>query len=210
MTTTGSVQRSRTGTLVAVCDGLLRLWGPRIRQRVICAIERRRMHQIRQNPAPLLSALQHAKCILIVCHGNIIRSPFAASMIRNALGDNAPVAIASAGLEARPGDASHPTGLQTAVAHNVDLSHHAASPVDSRRIGSSDVVLVMDIPQLVALRQRFPKARSKTFLLACLAPDTPLEIRDPVNGDEAVFRACFDHISKAVRPLVRTLSRNTA
>jgi protein-tyrosine-phosphatase len=76
-------------------------------------------------------------------------------------------------------------------------------------VAKSDVIFVMEIPQLLALRRRFPEARAKTFLLSCLAPETPLEIRDPVDGNESVFEACFDHITRAVRPVIGVLSHST-
>jgi protein-tyrosine phosphatase len=164
------------------------------------------MNGIRRNPVALKDVLRTAKTILIVCLGNIIRSPFAASVIAQALGEQAPVSIASAGLEATPGRSPHPTALLIAAARRVDLSAHAASPVDLGMVSKSDVIFVMDIPQLAVMRRRFPEARAKTFLLSCLAPETPLEIRDPFDGDESVFQACFDHISRAVRPVVRLLS----
>jgi protein-tyrosine-phosphatase len=164
------------------------------------------MHRVRRNPVALRLALKGAKHLLIVCHGNIIRSPFAASLITQALGEQTSVSVASAGLEAVSGKSPHPTAVATAAAHRVDLSAHAASPVALASVAKSDVIFVMDIPQLVVMRRRFPEARAKTFLLSCLAPETPLEIRDPVNGDESVFQTCFDHISWAARPVVRLLS----
>ena len=172
------------------------------------AIERRQMNRIRRSPAALTRALKAGKSILIVCHGNIIRSPFAARSIAQALGDERSVSIASAGLEATPGRPPHPTALVTAAARRVDLSSHAASRLDPALVAKSDVIFVMEIPQLLALRQRFPEARAKTFLLSCLAPETPLEIRDPVDGDESVFQACFDHITRAVGPVVGALSQS--
>src|SRR2546427_512244 len=60
---------------------------------------------------------------------------------------------------------------------------------------------------LATIRRRFPEARAKTFLLSCLIADGPLEVRDPVDGDESVFQACFDHISRAVRPIVHLLAQ---
>jgi hypothetical protein len=58
----------------------------------------------------------------------------------------------------------------------------------------------------VTLRRRFPEAGARTFLLTCLAPDTPLEVADPVDGDDAVFRGCFEHITRATRPLIRAFA----
>ena len=116
------------------------------------------------------------------------------------------MSIASAGLEAMPGRPPHPTALRQAAERSIDLSSHAASPLERDVVAASDVIFVMDIPQLLGMRQRFPEARAKTFLLTSLAPDTPLEIRDPVDGDESVFHACFDHITRAVRPLAGVLT----
>jgi protein-tyrosine-phosphatase len=117
------------------------------------------------------------------------------------------VSIASAGLEALPGRPTHPTALRKAAERRVDLSAHAASRVERDRVASSDVIFVMDIEQLLVLRRRFPEARQKTFLLTSLAPETPMEIGDPINGDESVFQNCFDHITRAVRPLAGVLAQ---
>jgi glycosyltransferase involved in cell wall biosynthesis/protein-tyrosine-phosphatase len=179
------------------------LWHAR---RALCgALERERMNRIRRNPAALTSALRSAKSMLIVCHGNIIRSPFAARLVEQALGASARVTVASGGLEAVSGRPPHATAVLTATTLRVDLSGHLATPVTSERVADSDVIFVMDIHQLLQMRRRFPEARAKTFLLTCLAPDAPLEVRDPVAGDQSVFQACYDHISRAVRPIVGVL-----
>ena len=172
------------------------------------AVERRQVNRIRRSPAALVSALKAGKNILVVCHGNIIRSPFAAFLLAQSLGERAAVSIASAGLEAMPGRPPHPTALRMAAARCLDLSSHAASRVEREAVAKSDVIFVMDIPQLLVVRQRFPEARAKTFLLSSLAPETPLEIRDPVDGDESVFQACFDHITRAIRPVAGVLTQS--
>ena len=210
METYRSVQnqsRSRVSTL-GLAAGFARMAAGYAARRMRHAIERWQMNRIRRSPAALMDALKAGKNILVVCHGNIIRSPFAANLIAQALGEQAPVSIASAGLEAMPGRPPHPTALATAAARRVDLSSHAASRLEPALVAKSDVIFVMEIPQLLALRRRFPEARAKTFLLSCLAPETPLEIRDPVDGNESVFEACFDHITRAVRPVIGVLSHS--
>lgn len=142
----------------------------------------------------------------MVCHGNIIRSPLAAHIVKQAVNGTRSVSVASAGLEAVPGNPAHPKAVQVANARQVDLGCHAARPITPELVAGSDVIFVMDIPQLVTLRRRFPEAGSRTFLLTCLAPDTPLEVADPVDGDDAVFRGCFDHITRATRPLIRAFA----
>jgi len=145
-----------------------------------------------------------------MCHGNIIRSPFATQLLRRALVGRAPVAVMSAGLGAVPGTPAHPTALRAASARSVDLSSHHASAALADRVAASDVIFVMDVPQIVAMRERFPDASGKTFLLTCLAPELPLEIEDPVNRGEAAYHACYEHISRAVRPIIRTLAATPA
>ena len=177
------------------------------------AVERargkREMNRVRRNPEPLRVALRSAARVLIVCHGNIIRSPFAANLLvslsARLLQGRRPVTVLSAGLEAKPGNPTHPTALRLAGTHQVDLSRHEASRVDPADVAASDVIFVMDVPQLVALRRRFPAARQKAFLLACLAPGVPLEITDPIGGDDLAFTRCFENISRAAEPIARTL-----
>jgi L-malate glycosyltransferase len=170
-------------------------------------IARYRMRRIRRRPARLLAAVRAARKILFVCQGNIIRSPYAASLLARELSGSAGLRIASAGLAAISGNAAHPTAMQLAGERRVDMSGHSASPLDAETVNGSDVIFVMEIPQLLALRQRFPQAESKTFLITCLAADVPLEVRDPYAGAAPEFNACFEHISRALGPVSRACSR---
>ena len=185
----------------------------RVRGAVAVAItlrQRRRMEHIRREPGPLVTALRSAKRILIVCHGNIIRSPFTARLVAQTLGDDRRVSISSVGLAARPGTPSPPAAVLAARRRRVELGDHVAATITREAVAASDVVFVMDIPQLRAMRKRFRRDRAKMFLLACLAPALPLEVRDPFGGDDASFQECFDHISACVRPIVRRLAEGAA
>ena len=193
---------------IALCSAFARRAFEYAARKVHHAIERRQVNQLRRSPSAVVDALRSGKNILVVCHGNIIRSPFAAFLLGQSLGEHPRVSIASAGLEALPGRPAHPTALRQAAERRVDISAHAASRVARDVVNRSDVIFVMDIGQLLLLRRRFPGAAAKTFLLTSLAPETPLEIRDPVDGDESVFHACFDHITRAVRPLAGVLSQS--
>jgi L-malate glycosyltransferase len=173
-------------------------------------VARRRVRRLRHDPSPVRMALGSAQRILIVCQGNIIRSPFAARLVAQALHSEGRVSVISAGLSAVAGRPPHPTAAQIAMTHSVDLSGHAASPLGADAVQASDVIFVMDIAQLVAMHERFPHATGRTFLLTSLAFDAPLEIADPVDGDESRFQVCFEHISTAVRPIVHTLCGSMA
>jgi glycosyltransferase involved in cell wall biosynthesis/protein-tyrosine-phosphatase len=203
----GRVGKTKHIAVLPAISSLTRKCAAYVRRKIDHARERRQIDDIRRDPASLMATVRASANILIVCHGNIIRSAFAARLMTQALGDPVAVTISSAGLEAVPGRPCHPTAVLTAAPRGVDLSGHTAAPVASREVARANVIFVMDIDQLWVFRQRFPEARSKTFLLTSCAPDSPLEIRDPVDGDEAAFQACFDHITSAVHPIIRVLSK---
>ena len=186
--------------------GLLPRAARKLRSAGVRLLEGRDMERLRRDPSVLVAALRAAERILIVCHGNIIRSPFTARLLAQALRGDGGVSISSGGLAATPGTPSPGAAVLAGARLQVDLRDHAASAVTSSALAASDVVFVMDLPQLRVLRRRFPEARAKAFLLTCLAPESPLEIRDPFGGDESRLQACFEQISQAVRPIVRVLA----
>jgi len=94
---------------------------------------------------------------------------------------------------------------------NIDLRNHSSVAVTETMVRTADVVLVMEVPQLVAVRRRFFRARRKTFLLTCLAPDMPMEVEDPAGKDEAAVDACLSHIAQALKPMIEIIiDRDTA
>lgn len=198
-------QEYRPGSIVLFFT-LVRYAVARARQGAVYSIARVSNSRIRRDPARLVRALREARQVLIVCHGNIIRSAFAARLMQQMFGSIGRVRFVSAGVEATPGRPSHPIALRIAARHRVDLSRHAASRVSVDNVRASDVVFAVDVPQFVELRRRFPEAKDKIFLLTSLAPRTPLEIADPIFGDDHAFEACFAHITQALDPIGRVIA----
>jgi protein-tyrosine-phosphatase len=198
----------RPGTL-SLLTTVARSIAERARLKIACAIARRATERVRRDPAALSLALRTAKQLLVVCHGNIIRSAFAGRLLQQRLGEAGVLRVVSAGVDALPGRPAHPIAQRLARRHRIDLSDHAASRVSADAMRASDVVLVVDLIQFVALRERFPEACAKIFLLTSLAPSTPLEIADPVNGDEPEFEVCFQHITQAVDAVWRVVGHST-
>lgn len=197
-------QEYRPGSVVLFIT-LVRYAIARARQAVTYSIARAITTRMRRDPARIVRALRDAQQVLVVCHGNIIRSAFAAHLMQQKLEPSAGVRFVSAGVEATPGRPPHPIALRIAARHRVDLSRHAASRVSADDVRASDVVFAVDVSQFVALRARFPEARDKIFLLTSLAPTTPLEIADPIFGDDQAFEACFAHITEAVDSIGRVI-----
>lgn len=173
--------------------------------RIVRASERRRMLRIRHRPAPLIRRVRHARRILFVCHGNVIRSAFAARYLLRALPESADGSVWSAGLGAHDGGMAHPRAVARARRWQVDLADHRTTSVNPELLASADLVLVMGLDHLATIRREYGHVHRRTFLLSCLAPDVSLEIDDPIGHGDAAFDACFGHIAKAVAPIVAVL-----
>ena len=190
----------------AIVAAPFRALAVRVSRKLSYLLERRRASRLREDPAPVVATLAGARHILVVCHGNIIRSPFAARLIDH-LADGCPrrLTIASAGLSAEPGRPPHSLAVEAAAPLRIDLRSHAARRLTPEDVAEADAIFVMDVDQRLAVRRMHPSAAAKTFLLASLAAGTPLEVRDPIDGDASVFHTCYEHITRAVQPLARIL-----
>lgn len=138
--------------------------------------------------------------ILFVCHGNIIRSPLAAAMLRRRLSASraAAPAIASAGLHALPGQPADPRAWRVAAQFNVTLADHRAQQATADLIRQADMIVAMDAFVAAELLELYAGARHKVVML----DDVP----DPYGGDEQEFRRCGERIHVAVERLASDLT----
>lgn len=153
---------------------------------------------IKVNPGPVISQLRGANCILVICSGNVIRSPFAAALLANLISQHS-VRVASAGLDTRPGRPADPRAVMKAKQFGVDLTCHTSTPVTPELVEEAEVIFAMEVWQILELKNRFDQARRKTFLLTSLSPLASRDIPDPMFKGDAAFAACFNQILHAVR-----------
>lgn len=148
-----------------------------------------------------------ARRVLLVCHGNIIRSALAEALCRReAARLGAPIDAFSAGLHAIPGRAADPRALLAATALGTSLEGHAARPLTAELVESADLILVMDFGNDAELVARFPSTWRKVRLLGAFGGDGQVVIGDPyAEGGDAVRRTAA-HVERAVRELVRRLA----
>jgi protein-tyrosine phosphatase len=144
--------------------------------------------------------------VLVVCAGNICRSPTAEAVIR-LLGSDHP----AVDLEVRSrgthnwnvGQRAHPTMTRIAAERGYDLSQHTAAQVTGEDLAWADDVLVMDDENYQQLLRRYPElARHVRLLDANNIPDPWLVDEDPAYADS------LDRIELAVRAYLATLNSN--
>ena len=85
--------------------------------------------------------------ILVVCVGNICRSPTGEALLKQKLPNHT---IASAGVGALVGDPADAQASQVAQQHGVDLSTHVAQQLTSELAAQYDLMLVKFHRQRVA------------------------------------------------------------
>ena len=124
--------------------------------------------------------------ILVLCTGNICRSPVAEALLRAALPGKV---VASAGLGALVGHKADATAAELASQAGLDLSEHRARQVSGDMLRQADLILVMSQGQRAQVRAIAPTVAGKTMLLSHWLPGQP-DIPDPYKKS----KQAFDHV----------------
>jgi protein-tyrosine phosphatase len=160
-------------------------------------------HELRRRAGgvPTLGNMQ-IQSILVVCHGNICRSPFAERLLRARVPS---IEAASAGLQATSGTPADTNAARAASAFGVDLATHSATLLTNDLIAGADLVLGMEGRHRREIVRSWPGARAKTFLLGDFLMSAPHRIEDPWGCDDETFLRVFQQIEQAVVGLRRVL-----
>lgn len=143
--------------------------------------------------------------VLILCHGNICRSPLAERLL---VGANLPgVSVASAGFDNRTLRTSPADWMAAARAVcNLTLDEHRSRTIDRVMADWADLIIVMDEANWQRLAERFPNALIKATLLpiAGAAPRRDRQtLPDPYGLADARQRAIAHQIGEYVNRLVQ-------
>ena len=166
----------------------------------------RLLHAMRRRAAVAeMRARPRPRSVLVLCYGNICRSPFAEEVLRRHLAP-AGVVVQSAGLFG-PGRPSPAAALEAARHHGVDLSAHLSRGFTASFGRQADLIVVMDAAQRRAVCTRFGLSPRNVLLLGDFDP-LPIErreIRDPVDQPVAVFATVYDRIANCSQALAASL-----
>jgi len=136
--------------------------------------------------------------VLMVCAGNICRSPTAEYLLKSKLQDSAAentVKVSSAGLTALEGKSADGTAQSIAKTFDIDMTPHKGQQLHSKLINDNSLILVMEQRHLTDLLGRYPQARGKTFLLGKWINDA--EIPDPYRQSHEAFEHVYQLIDQA-------------
>ncbi|WP_325437611.1 low molecular weight protein-tyrosine-phosphatase [Pseudomonas nitroreducens] len=131
--------------------------------------------------------------VLIVCVGNICRSPTGEHLLQRNLASTG-IRVSSAGLTAVVGHALERNALETLKRHGQQPREHQARQLTPQILQASDLVLVMERNQLQEVIRLSPVSRGKTFLLGKWQSER--EILDPYRQGMAAFEHAYSLIKE--------------
>ena len=136
--------------------------------------------------------------LMVVCTGNICRSPMAEAVLRHQLAErDVEAEVASCGLAAPIGRTPHPFALQVNESQGIPIASDkrsiASASADLKR---ATLLLVMDHQHRYEIMQRYSFASGKTFLLGHWANE---EIPDPLHRPLHAFEQVYRQVEEGCR-----------
>lgn len=144
-----------------------------------------------------------ARSILVVCKGNICRSPLAEAYLKSLVAKHGlPTIVRSAGLETSFGKPAHHFAQAVGAEGGLLLDQHATQPLHKEQVEQADMILVMEWQQRCRLLKLYPQAKRKVFLLRQFYDQSVKEVADPYSGTLEDFQTCFSMIRQACDVLI--------
>jgi protein-tyrosine phosphatase len=164
------------------------------------------MHARRRREALGRLTSRRPESILVVCQGNVCRSPFAAALLGRGLGRQG-IAVESAGFVGA-GRAAPLEAVAAAARYDVDLTCHRSRPITPDVVQRASVVVVMDAAQQRAICAFFGRHLHDVLVLGDLDPERidHRAIADPVHRPLEDFERSYGRIARCVQELVDALT----
>jgi protein-tyrosine-phosphatase len=131
--------------------------------------------------------------LVFVCHGNIMRSAFAAAYLRRQHPEHA-AHIAGAGTHATDGRAAQASAMLVAQEMGVSLDTHTAQSLKSVGLVESDIVICMDRANEANILAFSEAAAPRVFVIGDVTPGIPASarvVRDPYARGDVATRDAF-------------------
>lgn len=148
--------------------------------------------------------------ILLLCTGNICRSPMAEGLLKHALagqtGALKSLRIISAGVATRPGELVSENAVIALKKAGIDIAGHRSRPVTQELLDGALAVFGMtESHRSIIQFKAVPVPKHLYLFREFLPPPAEKEIGDPYGGPLKVYEACRDEMVEAVPGLLAFL-----
>ncbi len=142
--------------------------------------------------------------VVVICHGNICRSPFAGLDLARRLKG---VEVRTAGLHTKDGRPAEPFAREVAAEMGVPVDDHASRRFDAGDVEWADLIVAMQGRHIAVLAERWPGCERRARLLGDYRADAPHVILDPWGQEKPVFEAVFRKIVDGNARLAELIAR---
>ena len=146
------------------------------------------------------------KNILVLCTGNVCRSPTAEFLLRKSLA-GVDVSVQSAGIGAVIDSPAEPLAQKVALSHGLDISSHRSRQVTMDMLKWADLILVMENGHKRELLYKYPWLEGKVFRYG---ESHQVDIPDPYRRPENAFVLAWNFISKLTPYWVEKIRQSEA
>ena len=144
------------------------------------------------------------KSILVVCMGNICRSPMGEGFLASRLPT---INVHSAGLAAVVGAGADPITVKLMLEKGVDVRKHVAKQINQSLCKNSDLILVMENSHRDRIESLYPFCRGKVFLIT--GKDGG-DVLDPYRRDLSFFENALNLIDDGSKLWAEKIKKITA
>jgi len=130
--------------------------------------------------------------VLVVCVGNICRSPVGERLLARALPD---LRVESAGINALVGHAADATTAEVAATHGLSLEGHAGRQLTADMAAEFDLILALQNGHRRVIGEIAPAATGKTMLMSQWMGQ--VDIPDPYQRERAFHEEVFGKMLRA-------------
>ena len=136
-----------------------------------------------------------SQSVLIVCVGNICRSPMGEYLLRiMAQKRGVDICVSSAGLGALVGHGADKTAVTVMAEKGVDVSAHFARQLDEDLVKNNELILVMEKWQQKEIERLYPFSKGRVHLLGKWGE---IEIDDPYKMSKFHFIEAYEKINQS-------------
>lgn len=149
--------------------------------------------------------------VLMVCLGNICRSPLAEGILKHKVNTDL-VEVDSAGTSAEhAGELPDPRSIEVAKQNGLDITDQRSRQFKKSDFSNFDFIYVMDqqnYDNVIALSSSNEAAKKVSLILNSLTPNSDAEVPDPYYGGKNGFRNVYKMLDEACEQIAKELKNN--
>ncbi|WP_312322588.1 low molecular weight protein-tyrosine-phosphatase [Soonwooa sp.] len=149
--------------------------------------------------------------ILMLCLGNICRSPLAEGILRSKLSSDFEVDSAGT-ISMHEGEKADKRSIKVAANHHVDINEHRSRPITAKDFENFDRIYCMDLHNLedaLSMAKNDEQRAKVSLILDVLNSGKSNEVPDPYWGDLSDFEKVYQMLDEACDVIAKEINFNS-